>query len=186
MAQVTSFPSTALQRMVLPSLRCGKSAADLGVMRLSYCIPGTMKKLPQSEVLRYVGYRRPAETVRRHFSDWREQQDPPIPLRCDIPNCRFHTEPLEWNGARIKVVLDHINGVCGDNRTENLQFLCPNCNSQQRTHGGANRGRVEMSSGGYAEKGSDGKRRYTLPAGFGSYAQEGGDAVLSKLQPRNE
>lgn len=43
-----------------------------------------------------------------------------------------------------------------------------------------------MSRGGYAEKGSDGKRRYTLPAGFGSYAQEGGDAVLSELQPRNE
>jgi Zn finger protein HypA/HybF involved in hydrogenase expression len=38
-----------------------------------------------------------------------------------------------WNGKEIKMVLDHINGVNDDNRIDNLQMLCPNCNSQQAT-----------------------------------------------------
>jgi hypothetical protein len=43
-----------------------------------------------------------------------------------------------------------------------------------------------MSSGGFAEKGLDGKRHYTLPAESGSYVLEGGDVVLSKSLPPND
>ena len=38
-----------------------------------------------------------------------------------------------WQGKPITLVLDHINGVNDDHRLENLRFLCPNCNSQQKT-----------------------------------------------------
>jgi len=41
-----------------------------------------------------------------------------------------------WNGKKLIMVLDHINGVSNDHRLENLRMLCPNCNSQQKTFAG--------------------------------------------------
>jgi hypothetical protein len=89
---------------------------------------------------------------------------PPIPTRCDEPGCFFHQAPLIWNEKAVPLVLDHINGVSGDNRTKNLRFLCPICNAQQPTHGGGNKGRVEQHEGGFSTKRKDGKRHYVLPA----------------------
>ena len=123
-----------------------------------------MAQLKQYEVLRYSQGRRSQTTVRRHYIDWRDQQDPPIPYRCDNPECYFHDNELIWNGVELKLILDHKNGVNGDNRPKNLQFLCPNCNSQQTTHAGANKGRVSQSPGGFSRTDDEGKRHYTLPA----------------------
>jgi hypothetical protein len=39
-------------------------------------------------------------------------------------------------GARMGLVLDHVNGVWNDNRLENLRMLCPNCNATLDTHCG--------------------------------------------------
>ena len=41
-----------------------------------------------------------------------------------------------WNGIKLSLHLDHINGVNNDNRICNLRFLCPNCHSQTDTYGG--------------------------------------------------
>jgi hypothetical protein len=41
-----------------------------------------------------------------------------------------------WQGRRIALILDHINGVPNDNRFENLRILCPNCNATLDTHCG--------------------------------------------------
>jgi 5-methylcytosine-specific restriction endonuclease McrA len=49
----------------------------------------------------------------------------------------------KWLGAKLVLILDHINGVNNDHRLENLRFLCPNCNSQQPTFAGGNRPKVE-------------------------------------------
>jgi Zn finger protein HypA/HybF involved in hydrogenase expression len=46
--------------------------------------------------------------------------------------------PPAWNGKRLVLVLDHINGVNNDHRLENLRLLCPNCNSQTPTFAGRN------------------------------------------------
>jgi hypothetical protein len=44
----------------------------------------------------------------------------------------------EWNGKKLVLVLDHINGNSADHRLENLRLLCPNCNSQTPTFCGRN------------------------------------------------
>jgi hypothetical protein len=46
-----------------------------------------------------------------------------------------------WQGKPLVLILDHANGDRCDNRLENLRLLCPNCNSQQRTFAGRNKGR---------------------------------------------
>jgi hypothetical protein len=53
-------------------------------------------------------------------------------------------EPL-WQGKLLVMVLDHINGDPFDYRIENLRLLCPNCNSQQPTFAGKNKGRRSCS-----------------------------------------
>lgn len=40
----------------------------------------------------------------------------------------------EWNGKKLILQLDHINGVNNDHRLENLRFICPNCHSQTSTY----------------------------------------------------
>jgi len=40
----------------------------------------------------------------------------------------------EWQGEKLSLQLDHINGVNDDHRLENLRFLCPNCHAQTTTY----------------------------------------------------
>jgi hypothetical protein len=100
-------------------------------------------------------------------------------VRCDNPACFFHTNPLIWNGKPLKPILDHKGGNNTDNRPEMLQLLCPNCDSQQPTRGGANKGRIEKSEGGFAKVSKDGKRDYILPAEVGIFTLSGGEAKLT-------
>lgn len=39
----------------------------------------------------------------------------------------------EWNGKKLILELEHINGDKKDYRLKNLTFLCPNCHSQTPT-----------------------------------------------------
>lgn len=50
--------------------------------------------------------------------------------RCDLS---------EWNGKKIPLELEHINGNKSDNRLENLTILCPNCHAQTPTYRGKNK-----------------------------------------------
>lgn len=58
------------------------------------------------------------------------------PYRCDI--CGL---PPFWNGKKLILTLDHINGINNDNRLENLRFVCPNCDRQLPTYCAHNRHR---------------------------------------------
>lgn len=41
----------------------------------------------------------------------------------------------EWNGKKITLQIDHVDGDFSNNLPENLRFLCPNCHSQTETYG---------------------------------------------------
>jgi len=42
----------------------------------------------------------------------------------------------EWNGKKLILELDHVNGNSSDHRLENLRILCPNCHTQTSTFKG--------------------------------------------------
>lgn len=48
--------------------------------------------------------------------------------------CEICGQDEEWNGKKLSLILDHINGINNDNRIENLQIVCPNCNATLETH----------------------------------------------------
>jgi hypothetical protein len=52
--------------------------------------------------------------------------------------CKKCNNKGEWNGEKLVLHLEHINGTGNDNRLENLCFLCPNCHSQTSTYAGKN------------------------------------------------
>lgn len=115
-------------------------------------------------VLRYTKKKVSNSTVRRHYDKWRAAQVPAIPQRCDITGCAFFAGPLVWNGVRVPLILDHIDGTNSDNRPKMLRLVCGLCNTQQQTNGGGNKGRVDKSTGGFAIKEKNGRKRYTLVA----------------------
>jgi hypothetical protein len=107
------------------------------------------------EVLRYRPKKISNSTVRRHYEKWRLERG--LPDQCDNSDCDFHMHPLVWNGKPLLPILDHKNGNNRDNRPDNLQYLCPNCDSQRSTRGGANRGRLaEATDNRFILKGQDG------------------------------
>jgi DNA-binding CsgD family transcriptional regulator len=53
----------------------------------------------------------------------------------------------DWRDEPVTLALHHINGKRHDNRLENLELLCPNCDSQTSNFAGRNgRGKRGMSS----------------------------------------
>ncbi len=39
-----------------------------------------------------------------------------------------------WNGKKITLEVEHINGINDDHSKSNLTWLCPNCHSQTKTY----------------------------------------------------
>jgi hypothetical protein len=63
------------------------------------------------------------------------------------PICELCGQGELWQGRRMSLVLDHVNGVRDDHRLENLRMLCPNCNATLDTHCGRNKPREVPARG---------------------------------------
>lgn len=50
--------------------------------------------------------------------------------------CEMCGQGEVWRGARMALILDHVNGIANDNRLENLRIVCPNCAATLGTHCG--------------------------------------------------
>lgn len=48
--------------------------------------------------------------------------------------CELCGQDEHWQGKKMALILDHINGDRHDNRIENLRIVCPNCNATLETH----------------------------------------------------
>lgn len=56
-------------------------------------------------------------------------------LRHNPEKCKSCELKAEWNGKKLVLQLDHIDGNSDNNHPSNLQLLCPNCHSQTETFG---------------------------------------------------
>jgi Zn-finger nucleic acid-binding protein len=85
--------------------------------------------------------------------------------------CELCGQGEEWRGARMSLILDHVNGVSNDNRLENLRIVCPNCAATLDTHCGKNRRtvveRVCPTCGGTFKPRSRRQRFCSAPCGQG-------------------
>jgi len=53
--------------------------------------------------------------------------------------CKICGNDGTWNGVKLTLEIDHINGIRADDRKSNLRFLCPNCHSQTKNYRSKNR-----------------------------------------------
>lgn len=106
--------------------------------------------------------------LQRYYLEYRTEIA--VPPRCDNAHCQFHQADLNWNGAPLPLIIDHKSGNSRDNRPENLQYLCPNCDAQRENRGGKNRGLVvEVGPQGYAYWTTNKKKKNYIyfPGGLG-------------------
>jgi hypothetical protein len=86
------------------------------------------RKIPLAEVLvEGSTYSRSHLKRRLYVEGWKKAE------------CQLCGQGEIWQGKRMSLILDHINGVRTDNRIENLRIVCPNCAATLETHCGSNK-----------------------------------------------
>jgi len=100
-----------------------------------YCSVACMQALRRRELLRRWLETGEAKAGTHEGHYLREYIDTQQQGRCALCG-----QSRTWNGDRLVLVLDHIDGDATNNRRENLRLVCPNCDSQLETYKMRNRG----------------------------------------------
>jgi hypothetical protein len=89
--------------------------------------PWSIGKIPTDEILagKHPHYQT-NHLKKRLFSDNIKQE------KCEV--CGVS----EWNGEKLSLELDHIDGNRNNHLLDNLRVICPNCHSQTETYRGKN------------------------------------------------
>ena len=62
-------------------------------------------------------------------------------VKCHGNNCMVCGQSgHDWHGKPMTLIVDHINGHANDWSIDNIQLVCPNCDSQLSTYKGRNKG----------------------------------------------
>lgn len=141
-ARIDNFSEEELREIVKNSLNMKEVIAKLGYSTVS----GSNHKTVESRIKKYnidishFTSSRPIERNRENvfmenstasqatLRRWYEKED--IEYICTICG----QKPI-WQGKKLTLILDHINGYNHDNRLSNLRWVCPNCNQQLETTG---------------------------------------------------
>jgi Zn finger protein HypA/HybF involved in hydrogenase expression len=75
------------------------------------------------------------EKVLKEGTGWRNQaiKEKLLEFNLKEDKCEVCGQSSLWNGKKLSLQIDHINGIFNDNRFENLRIICPNCHSQTDT-----------------------------------------------------
>lgn len=114
-----SLTSGALRRHLMKRIK-GLNL-DLTHFKSPTVISADKSRLPASSILVYdrrAGRREQTANLRRALFEMGREE------RCGCG------QGVEWNGKKLVLEIDHIDGNCINNVFDNLRFICPNCHSQ--------------------------------------------------------
>jgi len=79
------------------------------------------------------------------WAGWKHERSIRDYLLQTQPNECSTCHRTEWEGSKIPLVMDHIDGNPENWMRDNLRLLCPNCDAQTATYLGRNRGKGRRS-----------------------------------------
>lgn len=109
----------------VPDVTIWRRAKKLG---LTFKIGGANKKIELHDILN--GHHPTYQTLKLKNRLLKEKILEDVCSICGID---------EWQGKKISLQLDHIDGDNHNHRLENLRLVCPNCHSQTDTYCGKNK-----------------------------------------------
>jgi len=118
-------------------------------LKQKYLFKQVLRFYPESEEIRSTS------TLSKYYMRWRVENN--IPYWCDNNRCILHSLNPKWNGKKIALMVDHIDGVKRNWRDRNLRLLCPNCHAQANSNPVRNKKSRADRTGEYVINTSDPK-----------------------------